>query len=61
MRLVAVVEDGNLGYTQVLLKCFNAHTVRLLAALPTAWTNRHVTWETAKGNLIVDIYWENNR
>ena len=57
--------DGNFGYTagvvEMLLQSFEDNTIRILPALPEAWSSGNVTGLTAKGNFIVDIHWENNR
>ncbi|WP_223548072.1 glycoside hydrolase N-terminal domain-containing protein [Aestuariivivens sp. NBU2969] len=57
--------DGNFGYTagvaEMLLQSHEEHTVRILPALPGVWKEGHVTGIKARGGLIFDIYWKNNR
>jgi alpha-L-fucosidase 2 len=57
--------DGNFGYTagvaEMLLQSHEENIIRILPALPVAWSSGHVIGLKARGNLTVDIFWRNGR
>jgi alpha-L-fucosidase 2 len=56
--------DGNFGLAAgVLEMLIQSHTdqIQLLPGLPSAWTTGAVKGLKARGNLIVDMEWENNQ
>lgn len=55
--------DGNFGYTAgVASPCFRAAgVIDILPALPTRWSKGEVTGLKARGNITVDITWENSK
>jgi alpha-L-fucosidase 2 len=57
--------DGNFGITagiaEMLLQSHEEAQIRILPALPDAWKNGSVEGFKARGNIFVDITWENGR
>ncbi|WP_257658876.1 glycoside hydrolase family 95 protein [Parapedobacter lycopersici] len=57
--------DGNFGYTagvaEMLIQSHENRVVRILPALPAAWKAGTVKGLKARGNITVDIRWENGR
>lgn len=57
--------DGNFGFTagvaEMLLQSHEENIIRILPALPDAWHSGHVKGLKARGNLIVDISWEEGK
>ncbi|WP_194774511.1 glycoside hydrolase family 95 protein [Pararhodonellum marinum] len=54
--------DGNFGYTagvaEMLLQSHEPNTIRLLPALPKAWSSGKVSGLKARGNYTLDMAWE---
>ena len=57
--------DGNFGFTagiaEMLVQSFEKGTLRILPALPPNWKEGYVKGLKARGNVTVDIVWENNK
>jgi alpha-L-fucosidase 2 len=56
--------DGNFGYTagiaEMLLQSHEESKIRLLPALPAAWSTGNIIGLKARGDILVDIYWKDN-
>ncbi|MFP4548361.1 MAG: glycosyl hydrolase family 95 catalytic domain-containing protein [Fidelibacterota bacterium] len=56
--------DGNFGYTagvaEMLLQSHEENIIRILPALPEQWKTGHVLGLKARGDITVDIYWQEN-
>jgi alpha-L-fucosidase 2 len=57
--------DGNFGFTagiaEMLLQSHQENLIALLPAIPKAWDKGEVKGLKARGNITVDMKWENNR
>ena len=57
--------DGNFGYTagvaEMLLQSHEENLIRILPALPEAWKSGYVKGLKARGNLMIDIFWEDGQ
>jgi len=56
--------DGNFGFTAGIAELLlQSHTdeINILPTLPPGWTNGSITGLKARGNITVDIYWENKK
>ena len=57
--------DGNFGFTagiaEMLIQSHQENIISLLPALPQAWDKGEVKGLKARGNITVDMKWENNR
>ena len=57
--------DGNFGYTagvaEILVQSHENDLLRLLPALPPLWKNGKVKGLKARGNILVDMEWQNNQ
>jgi len=57
--------DANFGFTagiaEMLLQSHQENTISLLPAIPQAWDQGEVKGLKARGNITVDMKWENNR
>ena len=57
--------DGNFGFTagiaEMLIQSHQANLISLLPAIPKAWDKGEVKGLKARGNITVDMKWENNR
>ena len=57
--------EGNFGYTagvvEMLLQSHEENTLRLLPALPKQWKSGSIKGLKARGDIKVDITWENNQ
>jgi alpha-L-fucosidase 2 len=57
--------DGNFGFTagiaEMLIQSHQVNLISLLPAIPKAWDKGEVKGLKARGNITVDMSWENNR